>query len=457
MHTKNQQKPGRDQVLELLTNIAGLVFETENPLFHALEIVRQTALSCDADISTLFVVEEQTRLELKAGVAYLRDKEMELPKIHSYELDWNATKESDMKGRGLTAFVASSGQSLSVESYDELMDKNKHPAHTGRWDKDIYPDGVDDTRTTGFGCFYAVPLRRSKKGSPKDTVIGVFKIERRRNRPKFNDEDHRVFDLVAAHLSLILQTLYRVQNRVFSDVAHAIGGGLGRSYMTLTTCEHILKQEQGNLYDKLNFIERHLPGAVRAMEKACKRLNMVLDASRDPDRITEESVGKLWDSIIAEVELKAHLTLDDSKVTLDLKDPVNSDTKFRIRSIQYYDLSSILGNLLDNSIRHGQSDEPVKVSIMPGGNMGDTQLVFRVADRGQGIPMDVIESVKDTAYTEMFRLPGTGSVQGTGLRRVFGLANHNNWKILYRIDNGTEFEIRTPDFRRVPEQKGKIS
>jgi len=78
----------------------------------------------------------------------------------------------------------------------------------------------------------------------------------------------------------------------------------------------------------------------------------------------------------------------------------------------------------------------------------DKQLVFRVWDMGPGIPRDVIKKAEATNYTELYRLPSISkTIQGTGLRRVFGLAKHNHWKVTYQIREGSIFEITTPDFQ----------
>ena len=438
-------------ILDLLTKIAHLIFQTENPLSHAYEIVKQTATSQEADISTLFVV-EGSRLKLKGGVAYLNKREIELPKTHVYELDWNANDENAMKEKGLTGYVAISGKSMFVKSYDELVNISLHPSHTGKWDQTIYPDGLEHEKT-GFQCLYAVPLGRSIEGNPKDTVMGVFKIERRKYRPVFSEQDKKMFDLVAAHLSLLLQAFYRAQNRVFSDVAHAIGGGLGRSYTTLTLCQEILNNKERDPAFVFSYLEKHLPGAIEMLNKAVQRLNLVLDASRDPDLIIEETVGHLWRSIVAEVELKANLKLDESKVVLNLHHPITNETKLKMRSLEYHDLSAILGNLLDNAIRHAETEKPVDVSIVmedqkiSGQEPAVKELTFRVADNGRGIPPEKLQKLENTKYSDIHRLPGADRVSGgTGLRRVFGLVNYNKWRVSYNTKTGTSFDIITPNF-----------
>jgi signal transduction histidine kinase len=439
---------GRIEVLELLTNIGGLVFETENPLAHAYDIVKQTARSQRADISTLFVVEERSRLVLKGGVAYLRGEEVALPTTRTYyELDWAATSEPNMRQKGLTAFVASTGRPIYVESLGELTNKSRHPAHAGKWDDAIYPDGIDHP-DTGFGCLYAVPLRRQMAGSPRDAIIGVLKIERRRSRSAFNEEDRKVFDLVAVHLSLLLQQYFRVQHRVFSDVAHAIGGGLGRSYLQLDICQDILGQFEEKPTAVIQYLRKHLPSAVSMLDRACGRLNTVLEASRDPDRAIEEPIQRLWQSVCSEVELKADTKLDDNHVRLALALPLQPDSQLHLRSLAYHDLSSILGNLLDNAIRYAGEAGLITIEIGRTTDGQTSRLRFSVSDRGQGLRDDILREVKDTNYSETYRLPGTSSgvVRGTGLRRVFGLAKINDWQVRVETNDGTTFELITPDF-----------
>ncbi|MBI5787322.1 MAG: HAMP domain-containing histidine kinase [Candidatus Schekmanbacteria bacterium] len=436
----------RDDVLSLLSKIAGFIFETENPLSHAYEIVRQTAKSQDADISTLFVVEQNT-LVLMGGVAFLRGEEIALPKEkHSYPLKWDVKTADDMKDGGLTAFVAVSGTPLNISSLEDLV---SYSCHHGGWDEYIYPDPDSIKNSeTGFGCMYAVPIKRSREGSQKDTVLGVFKIERRRNRPPFSEQDKKIFDLVAAHLSLLLQTYYRVQNRVFSDVAHAIGGGLGRSVTILTMCQEVIKNSNTDPYQAFEYLKTTLPNSIAMLNKAIERLVSVLDAARDPNKITHESIQCLWDLVRTEVELKSNLELNKTKCLISVNPPMTMETTLRLPCIQYHDLSSILGNILDNAVRHSGTSIPILIRLYEENSGEKSYLIFEVLDNGKGIRPEVIKEVENTEYGEVFHLPGTAVVgSGTGLRRVYGLAKLNKWVVKCAVYNGTTFRITTPDFR----------
>jgi hypothetical protein len=88
-----------------------------------------------------------------------------------------------------------------------LKDLRQHVAYAGRgaWDTKLFedPGGVNNPQM-GFGCFYAVPLRTGD-GLPKDKIIGVFKIERRRHKPIFDEDERKAFDLAATSISRTLQ------------------------------------------------------------------------------------------------------------------------------------------------------------------------------------------------------------------------------------------------------------
>lgn len=69
-------------------------------------------------------------------------------------------------------------------------------------------------------------------------------------------------------------------------------------------------------------------------------------------------------------------------------------------------------------------------------------LIFRVADKGNGLPDGVLRQVEHTSYTQIYRLPEIhGGIRGSGLRRVFGLGNLNNRRVSYSKIGGAVFEV----------------
>ena len=167
----------------------------QGPLAHATEIVRKTADQYHADISKLFVVQDQ-QLTLAGGYARLGDRKLDLPAGRSSELTWDTAGP----GIGMAAQAAIQGQALFIPSLQAL---EQEPGYAGQLDRDLYPESVaggDDD----FGCLYAVPLLASVPGRPRDAVIGVFDIERRHGREPFGELERAAFDVVASHLSLVV-------------------------------------------------------------------------------------------------------------------------------------------------------------------------------------------------------------------------------------------------------------
>jgi phosphoglucomutase/phosphomannomutase len=213
---KESEKRAAMRLLSPLTSVVGLFLRLEDPLQLASQIVEEAAERYNADISTLFQVENGgKRLVLKGGVLFDEGRSLEPVVGISYKLPWGAKNWGDprLRKKGVTAGVAVLNQELAIDSFEELR---KNPAHLGRWDRHIYPKGPEDLHK-GFGCLHAVPLRFSDSGDPQDIVIGVFKIERRREGPTFNDAERAAFVVVAAHLNQILRFNYQVHQLIISQ------------------------------------------------------------------------------------------------------------------------------------------------------------------------------------------------------------------------------------------------
>ena len=219
-----------------------------DPLARALEVVRQTALRHAADIATLFEVENGSQLNLAAGFVLLDGKEISLPSKKLYQLQWDSRSP-----RGLTAKVAITGEPLRVDSLSELRACSEH---VGAWDEHVYPQGIDDPQT-GFGCLYAVPLRTSQERTPRESVIGVLKIERRCNRPTFDESDRTAFELVAAHLGTILKT-YVLARGADEDFARVYSILLRLKRCAKDADNHDDEVETDNAVESMNRLRRRV-------------------------------------------------------------------------------------------------------------------------------------------------------------------------------------------------------
>jgi two-component system sensor histidine kinase KdpD len=101
----------------------------------------------------------------------------------------------------------------------------------------------------------------------------------------------------------------------------------------------------------------------------------------------------------------------------------------------------ILTNLVDNALKYAPVDTPVEVT----GGLDNQQIVFRVADRGAGVP----ETERDRMFTPFYRPAGrvadAGSA-GLGLSIARRLAEAQQGTLGYsdRSGGGAVFELRLP-------------
>ena len=101
----------------------------------------------------------------------------------------------------------------------------------------------------------------------------------------------------------------------------------------------------------------------------------------------------------------------------------------------------ILTNLVDNALKYAPVDTPVEVT----GGLDNQEIVFRVADRGAGVP----EAERDRMFTPFYRPAGrvadAGSA-GLGLSIARRLAEAQRGTLSYndRQGGGAVFELRLP-------------
>jgi two-component system sensor histidine kinase KdpD len=101
----------------------------------------------------------------------------------------------------------------------------------------------------------------------------------------------------------------------------------------------------------------------------------------------------------------------------------------------------ILGNLVDNAFKYASGTSPIEVTS---GVEGDA-LVFRVSDRGNGIPVAEREGVFTPFYRSPAKTSGSRS-SGLGLSIARRLAEAQAGTLTYsdRDGGGAIFELRLP-------------
>ncbi len=118
-------------------------------------------------------------------------------------------------------------------------------------------------------------------------------------------------------------------------------------------------------------------------------------------------------------------------------------------------LQQILGNLLENAVRHGAGT--VTVAISPDGQEGPpeaTGIVVEVSDEGEGVSEDLAQQV----FTRFWRAGNRRAGTGLGLYIVKGLVQaHGGTVEVHRAPSGgAAFRVRlpagTPDFMSGPQE-----
>jgi signal transduction histidine kinase len=105
------------------------------------------------------------------------------------------------------------------------------------------------------------------------------------------------------------------------------------------------------------------------------------------------------------------------------------------------DTLRILGNLLDNALRHSAKKGVVDLSVV----RDERWLVFTVSDRGNGVDPRERERIFDAFYRPSDSRPDTGQA-GLGLSIARALAELQDGDLTYapREGGGSEFTLRLP-------------
>lgn len=430
---------GYSSALTAIDRFMASLHEVDSPFEFATTLVQATATQYGADIATLFrVTPSKTELVAEAGFNAKGEK---LRAIASYPLNWDARSEADMPKGGLTAWVAVSAKPLFIESAEELLDEARHPAHRGAWDKELHPTGPKTT----FGCLYAVPLqivsRAGATRSPRDSVLGVYKIERRSDNPDgpFNATQLQEFDLAASQLSLVILLYERALARILSDARHAVAGRLGDVVSQLDMCERRLKRSEAPVAPS-----RLLAALTRArsdVEKVTSWLRQSIQVYSNPAEIEKRSLAEfVADTVGARAnqatEVRTEVDSDDS-------------IKLRMTVAQSWDLHTLLLSLLNNAIQYAGDTSTVLVKAGAvrerGQGEGDaTTLSFTIEDRGGGIAPKVLKAAQQESGPLGLTAPS-----GTGLQRVFRVARFRGWSVRHKsLSPGTRFTIEVSMPRR---------
>jgi K+-sensing histidine kinase KdpD len=156
-----------------------------------------------------------------------------------------------------------------------------------------------------------------------------------------------------------------------------------------------------------------------------------LDGGALPLDIQVNAVDDLLGAVVQNVAARR----DAERLQVSLTDPAS----LLLGKFDFVHSLRILTNLVDNALKYSPVSAPVEVT---GSAYGDW-IIFRVADRGDGIP----ESERDRLFTPFFRpLQGADGSTGLGLSIAHRLAEAQGGTLTFaeRPGQGSVFELRLP-------------
>jgi len=167
-----------------------------------------------------------------------------------------------------------------------------------------------------------------------------------------------------------------------------------------------------------------------------------LDGGALPLDIQVNAADDLLGAVVQHVSGRS----DRNRLKVALDDP----SSLSLGRFDFVHSLRILANLVDNALKYAPVDTPVDVT----GGLDNGEIVFRVADRGAGIP----ETERDRLFTPFYRpagrVPDAGSA-GLGLSIARRLAEVQDGTLEYsdRNGGGAVFELRLPASADKPTQQ----
>ena len=280
IHSFSLLEPHEQRLIEvparMVTALLG-PFETRQLVS---EIVKKVAEGLHAEICSLWLVHTTgtgRELRLADGYGFSTEARAE----QTYQLPVGLGAEAEVEG--ITALVAVQKKPFWANSWEELQE---HPSWKGKWDQAMW-----HSQGRSFRCLYALPLLR------QDEVIGVLKVENRKDAAFFTESDRALCGIMATLIVLVLDLGQQLRASLISDLAHLIRSPIGQVPANLSGLEREISRLQrgeppvsGRIEGYLNFIKKALLAATMTSR------TLVAYAQRASDLAPAERAAsiKLW-------------------------------------------------------------------------------------------------------------------------------------------------------------------
>lgn len=178
------------------------------------------------------------------------------------------------------------------------------------------------------------------------------------------------------------------------------------------------------------------------IEEQADRLNRLvtdlLDAARlDGGALPLDIQTNAADDLLGAVVQHVSGRPDRNRLKVALDDPA----ALSLGRFDFVHSLRILSNLVDNALRYAPVDTPIEVTA----DLDNGEIVFRVADRGTGIPAADRDRMFSPFYRPAGRTADAGSAGlGLSIARRLAEAQHGSLSYSDRHGGGAVFELRLP-------------
>ena len=402
-----------------LKELAESFFKSKDPKELNQQIVIKIAELLNADICSMWLyssANNSLRLSAAEGINFPFDK----APVYSITLSPEESEDID----GLTAWVAIHKKPIYVEDFYEL--KN-HPAWKGKWDKIQWGDKPEKQ----FVSLYGVPLL-----GEEGKLVGVLKIERKKDKNPFSDLDRSVLDLMAVVISLGLTLISQRREDLMFDFFHLLKQPASNATMVCIELEKEFKRKEG---PRMERIETRLGQLARNLQ------TMRAWSGNVYSMVTGNAFGQngnRWESPLYNTISFVIQNFRDSFPDFTFNIDSNlSNYRLLLSELEERKFKVVMDNILFNSIKYSErySCADISTSLSPNGD-----LEIRVKDYGQGIAPEDLPYIFNPYFSRgADKWPES---LGMGLATVERVLNDFCWKkkVISELHKGTEFIIFVP-------------
>ena len=406
---------------EALRELSSKLLVPALPTYYE-DIIKLTAKILNADISTLWLLDERKRkLYLAAQFGLNPEAILEAP---SYDIP-ETKNVPDKEIRGLTTWTFIRNRPFYAHNWDRLKE---HASHQGKWDNKQWHGKPNEE----FGCLYAAPL--ISEGKP----IGVIKAEKRMkpNFQPFTEVERATFDLIAVMVSVAppLKAVIRDKDALVLDYFHILRAPTANAISALDSLRTELERKEDIRMDR---VESRLQMIANNLAVAYTQTLNAFEIATMPDKPTVPT----WRNITKEV---ARPSLEMFRrlfpeVDLSISENAN-DFELLLTDLQLKKINVIIHNLIDNAIAFSNY-KPVCIEVSC--NLKDEELVLSIIDYGIGISKVKIDKIWEPGVTFRSEAVARPESRGQGLAIVNRIIEEFGWhrSIESTINKGTKINI----------------